>query len=108
MRYKVEYAPSAIRDIERVRAEVFEASKSFSITEKYIDDLMDKIEAKADFPKSGVPLYYEDGFTGYYHVSFKSCLAFYRLEKDTMLVDRVLYGKSDYIRSLHLNSFDEY
>ena len=104
MKYIVEYSKSAVRDLDRVWSEVFEASKSYDITEKYIDDLLDKVEAKADFPKSGSPLYYQDRFTGYYFVVFKAYLAFYRLENDHLLVDRVLYGKSDYIRYLHLST----
>ena len=107
MKYKVKYSKSAIRDLERVWAEVFEASKNQKITIKYLDDLMNKIEAKADYPKSGSPLYYENGFTGYYYVVFKAYLAFYRIENNSMLVDRVLLGKSDYMRILHLGFEDE-
>ncbi len=103
MKYKVKYSKSAIRDLERVWAEVFKASKNQKITIKYLDDLMNKIEAKADYPKSGSPLYYENGFTGYYYVVFKAYLAFYRIENNSMLVDRVLLGKIDYMRVLHLN-----
>ena len=102
MKYKVKYSKSAIRDLDRVWSEVFEASKNQIITIKYIDDLMNKIEAKADYPKSGSPLYYENGFTGYYYVVFKAYLAFYRIENNSILVDRVLLGKSDYMRILHL------
>lgn len=103
MKYEIQYSQTAIRDLQRVWAEVYEASQSEEITTKYIDGLMDKVEGKADFPKSGIPLYYEDSFTGYYFVVFKSYLAFYRLEANIILVDRVLYGKSDYLRQLKLN-----
>ena len=102
MKYKVKFSKSAIRDLDRVWSEVFETSKNQIITIKYIDDLMNKIEAKADYPKSGSPLYYENGFTGYYYVVFKAYLAFYRIENNSILVDRVLLGKSDYMRILHL------
>ena len=102
MKYKVQYSKAAIRDLDRVRAEVFEASKHYDITKKYIDDLMDKVEVKADDPKSSSPLYYQDTFTGYYFVVFKAYLAFYRIEDDVMLIDRVLSGRSDYMRYLHL------
>ena len=98
---------TAIRDLDRVWAEVFEASKDYDITTRYIDDLMDKLEAKADYPKSGAPLYYQDSFTGYYFVVFKAYLAFYRLENEVMLVDRVLFGRSDYMRCLHLSTDEE-
>lgn len=104
MKYKVQYSKAAIRDLDRVWNEVFETSKSYDITEEYIDDLMDKVEAKADYPKSGSPLYYQDSFTGYYFVVFKAYLAFYRLEDDVILIDRVLFGRSDYMRYLHLGT----
>ena len=67
-----------------------------------LEELLDKVEKKSDDPKSELTLYYENTFTGYYFVVFKAYLAFYRLEKETMLVDRVLFGKSDYMRILHL------
>ncbi len=104
MKYKVQYSKAAIRDLDRVWNEVFETSKSYDITEEYIDDLMDKVEAKADYPKSGSPLYYQDSFTGYYFVVFKAYLASYRLEDDVILIDRVLFGRSDYMRYLHLGT----
>ena len=102
MRYQAEYSEAAVRDLNRVWYEVFEASKDYEITEKYIDDLMDKVEAKADHPKSGAPLYYQDLFTGYYFIVFKAYMAFYRIDGSRMLVDRVLFGASDYMRYLHL------
>ena len=39
-------------------------------------------------------------FTGYYYVVFKSYMAFYRLEGDMMCIDRIIYGKRDYMRLL--------
>ena len=102
MSYQVEYSKAAIRDLDRVWAEVYKASKDIEITERYIEELLDKVEKKSDYPKSGAPLYYENTFTGYYFIVFKAYLAFYRLEKETMPVDRVLFGKSDYMRILRL------
>ena len=104
MKYKVRYSRQAIRDLDRVWAEVYEASKSAETAEQYVTDLLDRVEDKADFPKSGSPLYYQDSFTGYYFVVFKAYLAFYRLENDVLLIDRVLFGHSDYMRCLHLGT----
>lgn len=102
MTSKVHYSPAAVRDLDRIWAEVYEASKSTTIAGTYLDDLMDKVERKAEFPESGSPLYYENMFTGYRYVVFKSYMAFYRIEGDELLVDRVLFGKSGYIRHLHI------
>ena len=104
MKYKVRYSRQAIRDLDRVWAEVYEASKSAETAEQYVTDLLDRVEDKADFPKSGSPLYYQDSFTGYYFVVFKAYLAFYRLENDVLLIDRVLFGRSDYMRCLDLGT----
>ena len=103
---RIEYSPIAIRDLDRVWAEVFEASATEEIAAKYIDDLMDQIAAKRDFPKSGAPLYYEGMFTGFYFVTFKSYMAFYKVETDRMLVSRVVYGKSDYMRTIFRNAYE--
>ena len=100
MTYVVRYAKQAIRDLDRVFAEVAEASGDEETARRYVDGLIDKIEGKAAFPKSGAPLYYGELFTGYYFVVFKAYLAFYRVEGGEILVDRVLYRKSDYLRVL--------
>lgn len=104
MKYSVEYSKAAVRDLDRVWSEVFRASRSYDITERYLNDLMDIVESKSEYPLSGAPLYYEDRFTGYYFVVFKEYLAFYRLESERILVDRVLLGRSDYIRILQLGT----
>lgn len=103
MKYKVQYSRTAILDLDRVLGEIYAASKSFDITEKYIGDLMDRVETKSDFPKSGSTLYYQGSFTGYYYVVFKPYLIFYRLEDNVIFIDRILYGRSDYMRQLHLD-----
>lgn len=101
MNYKTEYSRQAIRDMERLWEEVFVASKSHDTAFRYLNDLQDAIEKKSDFPKSGTPLYYEDIFTGYYFMVFKAYIVFYRVENERVLVDRILYGKSDYLRKLY-------
>ena len=73
MKYSVEYSKAAVRDLDRVWSEVFRASRSYDITERYLNDLMDIVESKSEYPLSGAPLYYEDRFTGYYFVRI-SCI----------------------------------
>ncbi len=102
MKCRIRYSEAAVRDLERVHSEVYDASKSNYIAAEYINDMLDKVELKADFPKSGSPLYYGNDFTGYYFVVFKAYMIFYRIDGDVLLVDRILYGKSDYMRSLKL------
>ena len=100
MKHEIKYSPAAVRDLDRVYSDVFDASKSRDVADKYLNDFLSRILSKASFPKAGIPLFYENAFTGYYYVVFKAYLAFYRLEGNALLVDRVLYGKSDYLKLL--------
>lgn len=104
MSYRIEYAPITVRDLDRVYAEVYEASREEETAVQYTIGLMDRIAEKREFPKSGLPLYYEGSFTGYYFVVFKAYMAFYREREDRILVDRIVYGKSDYMRTIFRNS----
>ena len=101
-KFEVVYSHEAILDLDDVWEQVAMASKDRDIKEKYLDELQDAIEAMATHPKTGIPLYYGETFTGYYHVNFKEYMAFYRIEDSKMLVDRILYSKMDYIRRLGL------
>ena len=96
MNNEVVYSRLALLDLDRVSDEVYQASGEKAVADRYVFDLMDKIQAKAPFPRSGAPLYWNDFFTGYYYVVFKKYLAFYRVEKDQIFVARVLHQKSDY------------
>ena len=100
MNYTLEYSQKAIQDMDRVWGEVFEASADFDVTSNYIDGIMDAVEEKLAYPKSGIPLYFENTFTGYYYIVYKEYLAFYRIEATTVMVERVLYRRSDYMRHL--------
>ena len=107
MKHQIKYSPGAIRDLDRIWFEVFSASKDPRITEKYIGDLLNKVKTKSEFPKTGIPLYYENLFTGYYFTRFKSYLAFYRIDGNRILVDRILYAKSDYLNILKITSSED-
>ena len=97
---KYRYSPRAEQDLERVQDEVFEACRDVETTQRYLDGMMDRIEAKADYPRSGTPLYWFDRFTGYYYVVYKAYIAFYYPADDGIRIERILHGKSDYMRRL--------
>ena len=61
---------------------------------------MDKISEKAEFPHSGIPLYYRGLFTGFYSVNYKAYKAFYRVTEKNLEVIRILPVKMDYLKVL--------
>ena len=68
MKYTVVYSPKALKDLDRVWDEVFTASADITVTGRYLDDLLDKVDEKPACPFFGKPLYYQENFTGYYMI----------------------------------------
>lgn len=100
MDYHLKYSPVAVDDFDRVWDEVWKASQSFDIADKYVEDLRRALEQKNKYPRTGSPLTYMGQFTGLYFIVFKKYIAFYKIQGDTIEVARVLYSGSDYMKVL--------
>ncbi len=101
MGYKLIYSPEALEDLDRIWMEVWEASQDLETTEEYIGDLRSSIRAKCKYPKTGIPLMFMGEFMGVYYVQFKEYKSFYRIKDSTLEVWRVLYARSDYMKTLY-------
>lgn len=101
--YPIRYSPEAVKDLDTVWDDVYEASKNYDIADKYVDDLMNQILEKEMFPQSGIQLMYGDLFTGFYYINFKKYKAFYRVKDGYIEVTRVIMSKRDYMKII----FDE-
>ncbi len=51
MKYRIEFSKAAIRDLDRMWAEVFEASRSNDTSNQYITDLLDFTEKNLSFQR---------------------------------------------------------
>lgn len=100
MTYLLRYTPEAVRDMDCVWDEVYEASKSFDIADNYVREFIDAIAEKKQFPLSGIPLVYRGLFTGFYSVNYKKYKAFYRINDRYIDVIRIIMSKKDYIAIL--------
>ena len=100
MKFEIEYSSEALNDMDRVWMEVWEASKDIDAADKYISDLRAVVRSKNKFPKSGTPLIYMGEFTGAYYLAFKEYLIFYKITETKIEVGRILFSRSDYMKTL--------
>ncbi len=100
MSYKVKYSDVAIKDISRMTNDVFAACLDKRTTNEYVNGLIKKINEKAVFPESGIPLLLSKKPTEHRYIIYKSYLAFYRIKGNDLIVERVLFGKSEYLKYL--------
>ena len=100
MTYLLRYTPKAMRDMDNVWDGVYEASKSFDIADRYVNEFADAIAEKKQFPFSGIPLTYRGLFTGFYCVNFKKYKAFYQVKDKYIEVIRIIMANRDYMTIL--------
>lgn len=100
MTYILRYTPEAMRDMDGVWNGVYEASKSFDIADRYVEEFVNAIAEKKQFPFSGIPLAYRGLFTGFYYVNFKKYKAFYRVKDKYIEVFRIIMANRDYMTIL--------
>lgn len=96
----IRYSPEAVNDLEIIWEGVLEVSGSFDTADAYIQGIRDEIRKRKLYPQSGKRLHYDGEFSGIYYVTYKEYHVFYRVREDVIEVGRVLYGGSDYIRTL--------
>ena len=71
--------------------------------ESTVNGILDTENMLKDHSEMGKPLYFSDEiFSGYRYLIYKNYLVFYRSSNDTAYINRVLYGKRNYI-SLFIN-----
>lgn len=100
MNYSIRYTPQAMRDMDAVWDGVYEASKNYDLADRYVEELVNEISTKRQFPRSGIPLQYRGLFTGFYSVNYKKYKAFYRVREGNIEVIRIILAKRDYMTIL--------
>lgn len=107
--YSLRYTPEAVRDMDLLWDDVYEASKDFDTADRYVREFDLEISKKKKYPLTGNPLVYRGLFTGFYYVNFKKYMAFYRVKGEFIEVIRIIMSKRDYMSVLfgEINSDNE-
>lgn len=98
---EIHYSPAALSDLDEIWTYISQNLCNPIAAQNTIDGIMDAVDMLSDQPEMGVPLYFLSGLnSGYCYVIHGNYMAFYRTNRTDVYVDRVLYGKSDYMRVL--------
>ena len=105
---KIQYSQLAHRDLEKIGDYIAEDLKNPIAALNTVNRIQDTIDRLADFPESGAPLSSHYKAAGDYR--FLVCgnyLAFYRVADNTVFIDRILYGRQDYMKILFGNMLED-
>jgi len=101
MKYKIHYTKESRRDLDEIWDYISSELQNISAAERTVNRIMDDVDRLADFAEIGAPLSsIADVDSDYRFLVTGSYLTFYRVYGSDIYVDRVLYGRRDYLRIL--------
>lgn len=101
MKNKIHYSIEAQNDLDETWDYIFSELCSPSAAENTVNGIMDTVDRLEDFSEIGAPLSsITDVESDYRFLVSGSYMIFYRVEEYDVYVDRVLYGRRNYLRIL--------
>ena len=101
MKYSVKFSPEALKDLDEIFRYINDVLKSPAAAENTINKILDKTDMLANNPELGTQLFFENNLSsGYRYMISDIYIAFYRTSSDEVFVDRVIYGRRDYMKLL--------
>ena len=95
------YSPKAQNDLDEIWEYISEKLMNPQAAENTVNGILDSAEILKEHAEIGTPLYFDSGlFSGYRYIVYKSYLSFYRTIEKSVYIDRVIYGKRDYMKLL--------
>ena len=97
----IKFSPASLADLQQTKAYITDELCSEAAAIKTVAGITKNISMLSAFPESGAPLSSVVGFdTDYRFLVCGNYVAFYRYERETVYIIRVLYGRRDFMRIL--------
>lgn len=101
MKNKIYYSPEAKRDLDDIWEYVESELSNPAAARKVVNSILDDIDRLGLFPSLGANLsVITDTETDYRYIVSGNYMTFYRISQNDIYVDRILYGRRDYLRIL--------
>ena len=101
MKNKIHYSRESRNDLDEIWDYIVSELQNPSAAARIVNAIMEEIDRLADFAEMGAPLSsVTDVDGGYRFLVTGNYITFYRVQDNNVYVDRVLYGRRDYLRIL--------
>ncbi|MGI6404034.1 MAG: type II toxin-antitoxin system RelE/ParE family toxin [Oscillospiraceae bacterium] len=108
MKYRLRYSNQSRRDLDEIWDYIATELQNPPAAVRIVNAIMDSVDQLIDFAEMGAPLSsianVESDYRFLVHGNY---LTFYRVQGDEVYVDRVLYGRRDYLRILFGDVLEE-
>ena len=101
MKNRIHYSPESRRDLDDIWDYIVSELQNHSAAEHVIDRIMDAVDQLKNFAEMGTLLSsIADVSSEYRYLVSGNYMVFYRIQGSDVYIDRVLYGRSNYINIL--------
>ncbi len=101
MKHKIYYSVESRRDLNEIWDYIASELQNNSAAERIVTGILDSVQQLEDFAELGAPLSsIADVEGGFRFLVVGNYLTFYRIENGEVYIDRILYGRRDYLRIL--------
>ena len=101
MKNNIHYSAESRRDLDDIWDYIVSELQNRVAAERVVDRILDAVERLKDFAEMGALLSSVADVGGAYRFLVSgNCMVFYRVNGRDVFIDRVLYGRRDYLRVL--------
>ena len=100
MKNNIHYSAESRRDLDDIWDYIVSELQNRVAAERVVDRILDAVERLKDFAEMGALLSVADVGGDYRFLVSGNYMVFYRVNGRDVFIDRVLYGRRDYLRVL--------
>ncbi|MCD7958013.1 MAG: type II toxin-antitoxin system RelE/ParE family toxin [Ruminococcus sp.] len=101
MKSKIVFSPKSLKDLDDIYTYISEELQNPIAANNTINKILDSVDLLQEQPESGKMLTFLSGMnSGYRFVIAGNYIVFYRHIDNIVYVDRVIYGRRDYMKIL--------
>ncbi|MDL2249702.1 type II toxin-antitoxin system RelE/ParE family toxin [Lachnospiraceae bacterium OttesenSCG-928-J05] len=105
MKNKLRYSPEALNDLDETWEYIMMELGNPNAAENVVSNIINSIDKLKDFAKMGTPLSIQNNIESDYRFLLSgNYMIFYRVSESNIYIDRILYGKRDYLHTLFPSS----
>ena len=104
---KVVFSPLAQADMDETAGYMENILHNPAAARRFVENMKRQTLALREFPKMGTRIYNEDSKTDYRRLVCGNYIAVYHIMADAVYIDRVLYGRRNYLALLFGDQQDQ-
>lgn len=98
---------AARQDLKEIHQYISSSLRNPTAAKNVVQKIISQIRSLTDFPDMGTILFVEESPIPYRYLVGGNYMSFYHIQKDSVIVDRILYGRRDYLQILLGGSLED-